>query len=192
MNDRISTSRNTRPAYVREDLVEIVDADPSWPSQFQMEACVLREALPNSSALRIEHFGSTAVPNLCAKPIIDIFVIYPDQSLWPGLVDVLASLGYVYWSENPRKDRMFFVKGLPPLGSRRTHHVHVRIAADAVAELRFRDALRSNERLADRYAKYKRTLALRYPTDREAYTEAKTEFVATVLGGARELHDNSA
>jgi GrpB-like predicted nucleotidyltransferase (UPF0157 family) len=157
-----------------------------------MEALLLRESLPKSPALRIEHFGSTAVPNLSAKPIIDIFVIYPDQTLWPGLVDVLAPLGYVYWAENPRKDRMFFVKGLPPFGLRRTHHVHVRVPADAISELRFRNALRYDKALADRYAEYKRTLALRHSTDREAYTEGKSEFVAAVLGGIGEVHDNAS
>jgi GrpB-like predicted nucleotidyltransferase (UPF0157 family) len=77
---------------------------------------------------------------------------------------------------------MFFVKGLPPFGTGRTHHVHVRIPADTCAELEFRDALRADARLARRYARLKDDLALRYADDREAYTEAKTQFVSEVLG----------
>jgi GrpB-like predicted nucleotidyltransferase (UPF0157 family) len=87
---------------------------------------------------------------------------------------------------------MFFIKGLPPLGPGRTHHVHVRVPTDAIAELRFRDVLRSNKQLADRYAEHKHNLAVRYPTDREAYTEAKTEFVAAVLSGLGHSRENAA
>jgi GrpB-like predicted nucleotidyltransferase (UPF0157 family) len=191
MTERNPTSVSAPQDNGREDRIEIVDADPSWLSQFEMEASLLRASLPKMAAFRIEHFGSTAVPGLRAKPIIDIMVICPDQSAWPRFIDVLPSLGYMFWTDNPRKDRMFFVKGLPPLGSRRTHHLHVRLPTDAVAELRFRDALRSSKQLADRYAEHKRILALRYPTDREAYTEAKTEFVAAVLGDS-EANENAA
>ena len=185
---RLSARRN----HARDDRVEIVDADASWPRQFEIEASSLRSSLPTIAGLRIEHFGSTAVPGLRAKPILDIMIICPDQSTWPGFIDALASLGYVFWADNPRKDRMFFVKGLPPLGAGRTHHVHVRVPADAVAELRFRDALRSNKQLAARYAEHKHTLAVRYPTDRDAYTEAKTEFVAAVLSGLGESRQDAA
>ena len=77
---------------------------------------------------------------------------------------------------------MFFVKGMPPYETRRTHHLHVRIPADAAAELAFRDRLRSDGALARRYERLKEELAARYPTDREAYTEGKTAFVAAALG----------
>ncbi len=192
MADPARASPNARQTDDLADRIEIVDADPSWPTQFEMEARILREALTKFSSVRIEHFGSTAVPNLGAKPIIDIMVICPDQNMWPALVNVLVALGYVYWAENPRKDRMFFVKGLPPQSSRRTHHVHVRVTSDAVAELRFRDALRANRQLADRYEQHKRALAIEHPTDREAYTEGKTAFVAAVLGVTGEVHETAA
>ena len=76
---------------------------------------------------------------------------------------------------------MFFVKGMPPFGPRRTHHVHVRTPADAAAELTFRDKLRSDPRLAQRYERLKEELAKRHPNDRDAYTDGKGEFVADVL-----------
>jgi GrpB-like predicted nucleotidyltransferase (UPF0157 family) len=76
---------------------------------------------------------------------------------------------------------MFFVKGMPPFGSRRTHHVHVRTPADALAEVTFRDALRVDTRLAQEYENLKETLAKRHSENRDAYTDGKGDFVAKVL-----------
>jgi GrpB-like predicted nucleotidyltransferase (UPF0157 family) len=135
----------------------------------------------------VEHFGSTAVPGLRAKPIIDILLVHPQPALWPALIEPLRKLGYVYWAENPRHDRMFFVKGMPPFGSRRTHHVHVRVPEDAAAELRFRDLLRADHALAHSYEGLKEALATRHSADREAYTEGKTAFVAAALGAGVSL-----
>jgi GrpB-like predicted nucleotidyltransferase (UPF0157 family)/GNAT superfamily N-acetyltransferase len=165
-----------------EDRVQLVDPDSSWPAQYKTEADALRSILPPASGMRLEHFGSTAVPGLRAKPIIDILVIHPEPALWPALVGTITSAGYAYWAENPRKDRMFFVKGMPPSGARRTHHVHVRLPGDAQAELEFRDLLRADPGLVRRYAMLKEELAARFSDDREAYTEGKTEFVANALG----------
>lgn len=164
-----------------EDRVELVDADSSWAMQFKTEASALLSVLPPVKGMRLEHFGSTAIPNLRAKPIIDILVIHPEPALWPGLIEPLTAAGYAYWSGNPRKDRMFFVKGMPPHGARRTHHVHIRIPADAEAELAFRDLLRAAPALARRYQLLKEELAARFPNDRDAYTEGKKEFVANAL-----------
>jgi GrpB-like predicted nucleotidyltransferase (UPF0157 family) len=76
---------------------------------------------------------------------------------------------------------MFFVKGMPPFGTRRTHHIHVH-TPDAVAPVvRFRDHLIAHPQDATRYAALKRELAARHPADRDAYTKAKTEFVRDVL-----------
>ena len=166
------------------DRIEIAEPDASWPCRFEAEARALRAVLPAIPGLHIEHFGSTAIPGLRAKPIIDILIVHPAPGLWRALVDPLRSLDYVFWAENPRRDRMFFVKGMPPYGSGRTHHVHVRVPEDAHAELRFRDALRANPILAQRYGELKDALAVQYVNDRDAYTDAKTQFVAAVLNGA--------
>jgi GrpB-like predicted nucleotidyltransferase (UPF0157 family) len=172
-----------------EDTIEIVDSDPSWPDQFLAEARAIAEALQPLVA-KIEHFGSTAIPNLPAKPIIDIFIIFGDISLWPRLVAPLASLGYVFWAENPRTDRMFFVKGMPPFGRRRSHHVHVRTPADTT-ELVFRDWLRGHPADVARYAKLKRELAERFKSDREAYTAAKGKFIQQILTQAGACGSNA-
>lgn len=165
-----------------EDRVELVDPDPLWTTQYKIEVDALLSVLPRVEGLRFEHFGSTAIPSLRAKPVIDILVIHPEPALWPGLVAPMTSIGYAYWSGNPRKDRMFFVKGKPPSGARRTHHVHVRLPGDAEAELAFRDLLRADPSLVRRYEMLKEGLAARFPDDREAYTEGKTDFVANALG----------
>ena len=164
-----------------QDRVEIVAPDPTWAGQYDKEALALRSALEPFGEVRLEHFGSTAVPNLRAKPIIDILLIHATPALWLQLIDPVQSLGYVYWAENPRKDRMFFVKGLPPFGSGRTHHLHVRLPHDAERELAFRDLLRADARLARKYELLKQSLAERYPADREAYTEGKSVFVDEAL-----------
>jgi GrpB-like predicted nucleotidyltransferase (UPF0157 family) len=165
-----------------EDRISLVDPDSSWPAQYEAETHRLRAILPRDSEIRLEHFGSTAIANLRAKPIIDILLIHPDTAYWPKLIDPVTSLGYVYWAENPRRDRMFFVKGMPPFGRQRTHHLHVRMPGDAKAALSFRDKLRGDPRLASRYAALKADLAARFPNDREAYTNGKAEFVARALG----------
>jgi GrpB-like predicted nucleotidyltransferase (UPF0157 family) len=165
-----------------EDIIEVVDADPSWPGQFVTESSAILQVL-HPLQPRLEHFGSTAVPHLPAKPIIDIILV-ADASEWPRLVAPLTSLGYRYWSENPRPDRMFFVKGMPPFGRRRTHHVHVRTPQD-VSELVFRDWLRAHPADAAHYARLKRDLAARFQTDREAYTAAKGEFIEQIFAQAK-------
>jgi GrpB-like predicted nucleotidyltransferase (UPF0157 family) len=165
------------------DDVELVAYDPDWPGLFALEAERLRAVLDPAQVLGIEHFGSTAVPGLIAKPIIDILIAV--CSLARAKAEAVApilSLGYVYWEDNPGPDRMFFVKGMPPYGTRRTHHVHITEPAGEMWQRRlaFRDYLRAHPDEAQRYAALKRDLAQRYPTDREAYTDAKTDYVEAV------------
>ena len=164
-----------------QDRVDLVDYDAAWPAMFQAEAARIRSAIGALRAFDLEHFGSTAIPGLAAKPIIDIMVIAADQSRWPSLVEPIQRLGYVFWAENPRRDRMFFVKGMPPFGERRTHHVHVRTPVDASAALVFRDYLRGHPEDLSRYASLKRELAATRATDRDAYTDGKARFVEEIV-----------
>jgi len=108
------------------DEVEIVDYDPRWSLLFDEEAERLRKVLDPSLIVGLEHFGSTAISGLSAKPIIDILIAVRSLAVAQAtFVDALQSLDYVYWADNPKKDRMFFVKGMPPFGAKRSHHVHV-------------------------------------------------------------------
>ena len=165
------------------DDVEIVPYDPAWPALFAIEADRLRAALDTAQVLGIEHFGSTAVPGLAAKPIIDILIAVRSLAQAKAtMIEPIFALGYVYWSENPKTDRMFFVKGMPPYGERRTYHVHITEPDGEMWQRRlaFRDYLRANPHEAHRYEVLKLDLAARYPTDREQYTDAKTEYVEAV------------
>jgi len=167
------------------DAIEVADADPAWPAQYAEEVEAIRHALgSHGAALQFEHIGSTAVPGLAAKPIIDVLLI-PPEGEWPDEIirTTLERLGYVSWDSNPNPRHLFFVKGMPPFGACRTHHVHVRPRADAIPILAFRDRLRTQPESAGAYERLKRELAARYPTDREAYTHGKDAFVSAVLSG---------
>ena len=165
------------------DEVEIVDYDPRWPILFDEEAERLRATLDPSLIVGLEHFGSTAIPGLSAKPIIDILIAVRSLAdAQANFVEPLRNLDYVYWAENPRKDRLFFVKGMPPFGSRRSHHVHVTEPhGELWQRLAFRDYLRAHPEEAAIYEQLKRRLATEHKRDREAYTDAKSAYVESVM-----------
>ncbi|SED92290.1 GrpB domain, predicted nucleotidyltransferase, UPF0157 family [Rhizobiales bacterium GAS191] len=170
------------------DEIEIVEYDPRWPALFAEEVALLRAALDRDLVVGLEHFGSTAIPGMAAKPIIDILVAV--RSLAEARVTAirpLQRLGYMFWAENPKTDRMFFVKGLPPYGARRTHHVHItETTGEPWLNLPFRDYLRAHPDEARRYERLKRDLAIQHHTDREAYTDAKADFLEEILSKARQ------
>ncbi len=165
------------------DEVEIVDYDPRWPLLFDEEAKRLRAVLDPSLIVGLEHFGSTAIPGLSAKPIIDILIAVRSLvAAQATFVEALRNLDYVYWADNPKKDRMFFVKGMPPFGARRSHHVHVAEPhAEMWQRLAFRDYLRAHPEEARTYERLKSRLAAEHRTDREAYTDAKSAYVESVM-----------
>ncbi|QLC26099.1 GrpB family protein [Parasphingopyxis algicola] len=165
------------------DAIEIVDPDPAWPAKFADEKRRVAEALAGETLLAVEHVGSTAVPGSAAKPVIDMMIVVPSvdeaRNRFPA---ALKPLDYVFWADNPDADRLFFVKGMPPFGDGRTHHVHVcepgRLMADRLA---FRDYLRAHPDEVLRYSALKRELAAQHGEDREAYTRGKDGFVARIL-----------
>ena len=165
------------------DEVEIVNYDPRWPILFDEEAKRLRATLDPSLITGLEHFGSTAVPGLSAKPIIDILIAVRSLAdAQASFVEALQNLDYVYWADNPNKDRMFFVKGMPPFGSRRSHHVHVTEPhGEMWRRLAFRDYLRAHPEEAGTYEQLKRRLATEHQRDREAYTDAKSAYIDSVM-----------
>jgi GrpB-like predicted nucleotidyltransferase (UPF0157 family) len=173
---------NFPPGYdPQKDKIEIVEFDPNWPLLYAQEEKLLREALNFVLGLSIEHIGSTSVPGLAAKPIIDIMISVESHNLWPGLVEPVKALGYVHWGTND--DGMLFVKGAPPLGEKRTHHVHVYDFEGSrwKKEKDFRDYLRTHPEEAGRYEELKRRLAAQFTFDREAYTDSKTDYILSVM-----------
>jgi GrpB-like predicted nucleotidyltransferase (UPF0157 family) len=166
------------------DEIEIVPYDARWPALYEAERMRLLPVLDRFGLIEMAHIGSTAVPGLAGKPVIDIAitVVSLDAVREHGVPNIEA-LGYLFWAENPDSDDLFFVKGLPPHTDRRTHHLHVTLPGARFSErLRFRDKLRADAGLAQRYAVLKRELAARFSSDREVYTRAKTAFIVAVLG----------
>ena len=164
------------------DEVIIVEYDPRWPTLFEEEAARVWKALSHDIVVDIEHIGSTAVPGLAAKPIIDLMVGVHSLENAQVAVPLLEALGYVYWRSDPRRERMFFVKGMPPYGLQRTHHLHiVEASGEFWKRLLFRDYLRAHPREAQRYEALKRDLAVRFPKDREGYTDGKREYIQAVM-----------
>jgi GrpB-like predicted nucleotidyltransferase (UPF0157 family) len=182
----ITQDENGRWSNHREDSITIVPYDHRWAEQFAAERRAIREGVDATISLVIEHFGSTAIPGVPAKPIIDI-MIGADRQHWPAIVQALRRLAYVHWADNPDPEREFLVKGMPPFGTHRTHHVHVCERGDPFWErLLFRDYLQSHAEARSAYADLKAQLAVTYPEDREAYTRGKEALVAEIMDRARD------
>jgi GrpB-like predicted nucleotidyltransferase (UPF0157 family) len=158
--------------------VEIVAYDPAWPARFAEVGPDLRAGL-GEVALRIDHIGSTAVPGLAAKPIIDIQISVADLEPLAAYRQPLERLGYVYRADNPERTKRYFRE---PPGRRRTH-LHVRRAGSFSEQwaLLFRDYLRFHPEVIAEYEAVKRRLASRFRDDRRGYTNAKVPFLWEVI-----------
>lgn len=168
------------------DEIEIMPYQPEWPALFAAERLILLGCLPNDMVLDIAHFGSTAIPGMAAKPIIDILVaVRSVTDARNVLPTILARWDYDFWADNPNQDCLFFVKGLPPRAQRRTHHLHVcEPSCQMLRQLAFRDYLVAHPAIAQEYAELKKRLATEHRNDREAYTAAKAEFIAKAVHAA--------
>jgi GrpB-like predicted nucleotidyltransferase (UPF0157 family) len=173
---------------IREEIL-VVPYDPRWPQLFQDEAEFLRARLPKSLIERIEHFGSTAVPGLAAKPVIDILVqVSSLEDTRTQIVPLLESEGYEYfWRTDRLPAYAWFIKRNTE--SKRTHHLHMVEADSKLWErLYFRDYLRDFPEEAGRYSDLKLSLAEKYPNDRVAYTEGKSAMVESLTETARHYY----
>ena len=162
----------------------IIPYQESWPGQFHQLRNQLDDALGLLSE-RIEHVGSTAVPGLWAKPIIDIDIVISAETAFGLVQSSLDGIGYDYLGDQGITGRDAF--DLRKSGATVPEH-HLFVCRANSIELRrhiaFRDYLLSHPDRAKEYSKLKRTLAARYRNDRNAYTNAKDEFIATVLNDA--------
>lgn len=170
---------------VREH-VDIVPYDPRWRDLFEREKAHLLAVLPTGILRRIEHFGSTAVPGLASKPIVDMLVeVSALDDVKARVVPVLESEGYDYiWRPTSGDDvpprYAWFIRR--DSAGARTHHIHMVEAGFPHWEsLAFRDYLRAHPDVAAEYAALKRRLAADLSSDRVAYTAGKTEFIQRVL-----------
>jgi GrpB-like predicted nucleotidyltransferase (UPF0157 family) len=169
------------------DEILLVEYDLRWPEMYKAEAERVQSVLPAGLVRAVEHFGSTAIPGLVAKPIIDILVaVRSVQEAHEVAVSTMESLGYAFWADNPKRDCLFFVKGLPPHARQRTHHVHMaELNGEIWEQLLFRDYLRIHPEEASRYGALKLELMERYRDDREAYTDAKSAYIQEIMSLAR-------
>lgn len=159
----------------------LLDAQPEWPQHFSDAAAQLHTAFADTP-IHVEHIGSTAVPNLCAKPILDILLGAPDLSSITSRLSQLGALGYRYKPEHERvlPECRYFSR---PATDTPAVHLHAVVHGSLFwrRHLAFRDALRSNPELTHQYAELKRRLATLHADDRAAYTDAKGPFIAKVL-----------
>jgi GrpB-like predicted nucleotidyltransferase (UPF0157 family) len=161
-----------------DPAVHIVDYDPAWPALAEAELRRIEEAL-GAVAVGLEHVGSTAVPGLAAKPIIDLQLSVADIGTRERYVEPLERLGYLFVPAPEWPDYHFFAK---PPERPRTHHLHVCEAGSQhdVRHVAVRDFLRTHDDEAARYAAVKRQVAARHPQDRLAYIAGKEEYVAAL------------
>ena len=168
--------------------IEVVNYDPQWPLTFASLRRVIRTALCDL-VMSIEHVGSTAVPGLAAKPIIDLVVVIKSASLLSGVIQSLANLGYFHEGVLGVPGREAFGRedhDVPRDGTCRHwthHHLYVCVQASDPLErnLAFRNYLRENPGEASTYATLKRQLAQQYPHNMDSYVHGKTAFVEEIL-----------
>ncbi len=160
-----------------ERNIEVVDYDPHWPEMFESEAKFIKQALGNN-CIAIHHIGSTSVPGLKAKPIIDIVPVVRDIQEVDKATKAMESLGYEAKGEYGIAFRRFFQKNK----NIRTHNVHVYQEGDPEISryLKFRDWMRSHADDAESYAKLKEELAAKFPQDILQYCNGKDAFVANI------------
>lgn len=165
---------------MKQAPVELSEYNPQWPSMFEEEKFFLIKAIGKWLCGGVEHIGSTAVPGLLAKPVIDImFGVQTLQESRPA-IDLLIKNGYNYFPY--KKDVMhWFCK---PSDVFRTHHLHLVPYESPLwkERIKFRDLLIYNQKIANEYAALKQDLAICYKCDREAYTRAKWPFIREALG----------
>jgi GrpB-like predicted nucleotidyltransferase (UPF0157 family) len=180
----------TRIAELTREAIEIMAFDPEWPKRYAEEESRLLRSLPQDVLLRIDHIGSTAVPGLSAKPIIDVQVEVTDlERVRREVVPIMKDLAYEFiWRPSIGEHGPFYAWFIKRNAKgERTVHVHM-VEPDEASEdrLLFRDHLRAHPDDAARYEALKQALAFAHPKDRSAYTLSKTPFIAEIIRKARE------
>jgi GrpB-like predicted nucleotidyltransferase (UPF0157 family) len=159
--------------------VQLVPYTSAWVTLFEAERARLYDAL-HPHALDIQHIGSTAVPGLSAKPLLDIGIAVADEAIVIVSVPRITTLGYMYRGYRGADQGYFFDLGSEP---HLTHYLHLLLISDPGwwNYLRFRDYLRAHPAARAAYQQLKQDLATQYATDRAAYSAAKTTFIQDIL-----------
>lgn len=170
------------PDFNPNEAFDLADYDPQWPVMFERERQQI-EAVMGETMIEIEHIGSTSVPGLCAKPIIDLLMLVDTFAPIEDYTRRLEPLGYRYQPLDDEADRIFFWKGVP-----RTHHLHIAEYAtwEHHRHIIFRDYLRAHPEIAKQYIRIKTELVGAFKTNRPAYTRGKTAFINAIMARAVE------
>lgn len=158
--------------------IEISDYDPKWPDQFQSLYNSLWPSV-NDIAIAIEHVGSTSVPSLAAKPIIDLDIVIATRKSLPAIVERLSHLGYKHLGNLGIENREAFSR--PERNPAHNLYVCIQDGPALRNHLALRDHLRANPTDVARYSVLKRKLAQQYADDIDSYVEGKTEFIVSIL-----------
>ena len=179
-------------ARVLKEEVAVVPYDPRWPEMFEQERLHLMSCLPADLVKRIEHFGSTAVPGLSAKPIVDILVEVTSLDETKRMIaPILEAQGYDYfwrpsWGDDKPPFYAWFIKR--DKDGNRTHHIHmVESQFEHWDRLLFRDYLIEHLDVALEYDNLKMRLSSLHKNERETYTQAKGDFIRRVTETAKKL-----
>ncbi|MCB1375601.1 MAG: GrpB family protein [Rhodobacteraceae bacterium] len=178
--------RSGHVARARAEPILLAEPDPAWAEAFAAEEARLRARFADIPVGRIEHVGSTAVPGLIAKPIVDMLIEVPDlQTVHDRIAPVLKAAGYEYfWRPTGPGEAgvayAWFIRR--DASGARTHHLHMLPPQSPYWDrLRFRDLLRARPDLAAEYAAVKREAAARHRNDRAAYARAKGRYIRRVM-----------
>lgn len=157
--------------------VTVIAYDEGWPAEFENAAAELHGML-ESDCLDVQHIGSTAVPGLAAKPVIDLLVIVSDIEALDRFEEDFRHLGYQSKGENGLPGRRYYERG----GNERTHHIHCygQGNPEVFRHLAFRDFLKANPQVAAAYGELKIKLAQQYPLDIEQYINGKQAMVQEI------------
>jgi len=169
-------------------VIRIEPYDPLWASEYEAEDDRIVTAC-RDLPLRLEHVGSTAVPGLIAKPIIDVLAGCPARASRAPYIQAFRQLGYEHKGAFGIPGRNYFRRGAP-----RSHHIHLVSWTSAFwkDQILFRDVLRDDPAVAQEYAALKRSLAATFPDDHSAYSEGKSPFINAVLRRARHEQMNAS
>jgi GrpB-like predicted nucleotidyltransferase (UPF0157 family) len=164
-----------------DQSIELTAYDPTWQARFAEQQMRLDTILKPWLAGEIEHIGSTSVTGLRSKPIVDILAPVRSLTASRTAIPVLEKDGWLFWPDDPNQNyRLWFLRPSPEA---RTHHLQI-IQHDHPnlrALIAFRDALRRDPEAREAYSSLKDDLASKHQSDRNAYSNAKTEFVQSIL-----------
>ena len=169
---------------LHKDKVDLVSYCFDWPQEFEQEKKNLQKIL-EGHALAIEHVGSTSIPGLSAKPILDIAVAVSNIETLHKLIPILTDAGYDVLDSIEKCGEVLARKGNPEC---RTHYIHIEVKGSTYwnNHILFRDYLLEHPEIIEQYENLKKDMALKFKEDRKKYTAAKNEFIQNILKLAKE------